>query len=654
MRAVRTPNVVFDQEEPIEERKDLSSRSPTPDKSTGHKGGGKATQANSTITDEKPLRNRSVVNNTAGHGDPTQEKSASLMAMMESPDNRQMSAKLLEQQVYPGLPDGQLIDSDKLPHKVTMYCDGCYYGPTRNKRPDGYGLFWYSSGDLYIGTWVDGMPSGHGYYYMAEGGFYFGAVDKGYANGHGVYFRKQDKLYYQGVFQAGFMDGKGYLCIQGQGHDCITRNSNIVFAKRRPVQSVRRVQLPSKITTFEEEMSFVSLLTNPETAILARHSQPDWESTYVGETNQDGHKHGVGSLLFANGSRYHGMFVDDHILGLGVAVDPQGNLRLGFFDQGGMHLFGYSATDADLYAGCYFHGSYDGPAFYYNNQIGRWILAYFSVGDILCKAYTGDGKLTLSHIALGQQLISLIIQKAFVNFENVKDYLGTTVLCGRSHSLHSISTDAALQTTMENTYFCKLIKQYIMGNELAKRKKFDGSAWENRSRSAAPKTKDMPQQVFNRYTPLDHHPSPAPTINSTQAQQPTFTRLDLPNIPNKNYQQAEPAGNFSFRETEDPNPSMRNNAPNTAPPTMSTDPNRLQLHQQQSQLQQQHQNQQLPQNQQQPQSSVSPPPVPGKLNLKGIPLSQAQFEGSSNSQRSSRRDLPSALKKPNFDFLTKV
>jgi hypothetical protein len=80
-----------------------------------------------------------------------------------------------------------------------MFEDGFYSGEINHgNKPEGYGLFWYKTGNCYIGSWIRGYPHGMGYFYFAQGGMFFGEVEAGYASGRGIYKRPENEFYYFG------------------------------------------------------------------------------------------------------------------------------------------------------------------------------------------------------------------------------------------------------------------------------------------------------------------------------------------------------------------------------------------------------------------------------------------------------------------------
>lgn len=575
-------NVIFDEEE-----QSRGSRSVSPEPSRNNDPGksqGKATQANSVTQDGRPDDRREK--NIAEQFQKEQSKTPE-----SNPRSRNQSV-LLGEAVFQGFPEGVIAESKHLPHPVLLYSDGFYFGMMRSNKPDGYGLFCYNSGDVYVGLWSLGDPSDHGYYYFAEGGFFFGQVQTGLANGAGLLLRLQDEFFYQGTFDFGFMQGPGFLCSQGQSFECIAKANEIVFTKRRESRNSLRMELPSKVASFEEEWSVISLLSNPESKKQAQLSGAQWPSVYFGEKDQQGRKHGVGTLLNSNGSRYHGMFYEDKILGFGVAVDLQGNIRTGYFGtQGGMHMFGSCSIDKDIYFGGFSRGLYSGPALYKDSDASKWVLGMFEGGDITNTSYTGDGSLSLAHVSLGAELLELIVQKAFGSFQKVNSEMSCTILANRNCPTRP-EDYPSLEVQLENLYFRKLLRKYLVGSRNYQKKVFAGSDWEKLNKNPMISTKDMYKELFSDYldtTPLKSNPFQTSQTSNIQPSQ-------VSNLSRQSLQDPQPASNskinqddgaFSFRdEAESPrnfdrksSPSF-SNQPNSAnslqqkqaPPIISSQP----------------------------------------------------------------------------------
>ena len=114
-----------------------------------------------------------------------------------------------------------------------MYDDGFYTGEiSHGNKPEGYGMFWYKSGNIYVGSWIRGFPEGVGYFYMAYGGMYYGQTEAGYASGRGIYKLSEQEFYYFGEFSKGRMNGKGYANHKGVEFAVIMNSGKIVYSEK--------------------------------------------------------------------------------------------------------------------------------------------------------------------------------------------------------------------------------------------------------------------------------------------------------------------------------------------------------------------------------------------------------------------------------------
>jgi hypothetical protein len=89
--------------------------------------------------------------------------------------------------IFQGLQKAALIDHNELPFKILMFEDGMFYGDTVHHLHEGstsapdfhhykpnYGLFWYTSGCVYVGEFNIYIPEGYGYFYTQWGVQYYG------------------------------------------------------------------------------------------------------------------------------------------------------------------------------------------------------------------------------------------------------------------------------------------------------------------------------------------------------------------------------------------------------------------------------------------------------------------------------------------------
>lgn len=400
---------------------------------------------------------------------------------------------LLAEVNYEGFPNSCIVNESKLPHPWLAYDDGCYYGMMKGDLPHGKGLFWFSNGDIYIGQWANGLPDSHGYYYLVEGGFYFGKIEQGFANGYGIYCNKAKDLYYQGTFDSGFLDGRGFVFQNGQAQDCYMKMSKIVYRTTRPeTNSNRKIEIPPSLNSMQEELTLISLVTNPETEQEAKNTKLDWNNIYYGERNKSEQKHGVGTNFCSNGSRYQGTFIEDKVIGFGVAVDASNNIRTGFFANQGIQMFGSSVTDSEVYVGGYRNGEFEGPACYYSEDHEGWLFSHFKAGHIDCKTYGSKGQLSQAVVSVGTQLMRAMIQKAFGGYKLVPKSLGVSILAGRLDCIKGFD-GLSVKLKMENQFFRKCLAQYIEGSHQieSRKKRFNGGEWQNKNKTPHKSTLQM-------------------------------------------------------------------------------------------------------------------------------------------------------------------
>lgn len=383
-----------------------------------------------------------------------------------------------------GYANTQMLDLEKLPRPWLVYEDGCYFGMTHSGHPHGQGLFWFVTGDIYIGNWSNGLPDSHGYLYFSEGGFYFGKINKGFANGPGLLVNSQTNFYYQGNFDSGMLDGRGIVIESGLSYDCYLKNDKIVHKATRPSNIKKKVSLPTKLSGFEEELELLTLLLNPESKSEAKASQTEWTTVYYGERNKDGKKHGIGTTISSNGSRYQGTYVEDKIQGFGITVSDQNNVTWGLNTLYGCHMFGSSITSADTYVGCFDRGAFSGPAFYYTADHDNRLIGNFSRGEITSKSYFCKGRLQQASVSIGLDLMKVMLLKAFGGgLKETGKSIGVTILAGRMNSIDLGERRDKVRLSTENAQFRKLLLEYINGSAGVAKQTFAGSVWEKRSKS---------------------------------------------------------------------------------------------------------------------------------------------------------------------------
>jgi hypothetical protein len=412
---------------------------------------------------------------------------------------------MLKEPNFAGVSNGSILARERLSVETVSFSDGTYFGHLRSGFPTGYGMFWFNCGDVFIGNWVSGVPEGHGYYYMIEGGLYFGKISNGFANGYGIYSRPQENVYYQGNFDAGYLDGKGFLHSKGQGFNCIAKTNRITFTRRKDPQTDKRVDFPKKLTSVEDEMAFLALIYNPEwrSQFIQAAAGSSWQNIYFGEKDSSGKMHGIGTLLKSDGSRFHGIFIEDKPTGFGVTVDKELSTHIGFFSAEGPSLFGCRSQPGQgaLFCGGWSRGSFDGAGLYYQSQQNRWMMGFFQKGSLVSKSYTSDSKPSEELLSWGSELQSILLQKAFGQGSKKLDRkLSCVVLSGRSTTCQESDGYYAesANTKIENSYLRKVWRKYLEGTEQPRAQRFRGEEWEARSKSPI-KTREMYKEVLKSY-----------------------------------------------------------------------------------------------------------------------------------------------------------
>jgi hypothetical protein len=162
------------------------------------------------------------------------------------------------------------------------------------------------------------------------------------------------------------------------------------------------------------------LRTNSE-----KNLSTNWNKVYFGQklhsagTNGN-KKHGTGTILRKDASRFHGMYVNNAPLGLGISVDNKNNFELGFYKNKKVQIFGVNHMNfGDKYIGGYLGSCYQGPGICYSENLDRWLFGSFdksNVDDVLINRL---GKLKKEHFYL-EGFQEHLIYAAFGNIPKIK------------------------------------------------------------------------------------------------------------------------------------------------------------------------------------------------------------------------------------------
>lgn len=71
--------------------------------------------------------------------------------------------------------------------KLVEYRNGYYQGDLINGKKDGKGIYYFDTGQVYIGNWKQDFMEGQGVFYFSDGGFFSGNFSKNKSHDTGVY-----------------------------------------------------------------------------------------------------------------------------------------------------------------------------------------------------------------------------------------------------------------------------------------------------------------------------------------------------------------------------------------------------------------------------------------------------------------------------------
>jgi hypothetical protein len=211
-----------------------------------------------------------------------------------------------------------------------------YIGQFKKSKFHGNGTMRYHNGDVYQGKWSNSMPNGKGKYTFASGDRYEGSFTEGQFHGQGTMYYVNGSRYY-GSWKNNEKDGQGtFVDSNGRTKTGIWRNGQLVETAERPmVQSTHQQSNHNEAgnhsvsTGFERDCNEEYCRDGLGTYIYADGSK------YVGEFKY-GYPEGKGKVYYANGDVYEGSWANHAPHGPGVIYFSSGKARGGLWRNGKM------------------------------------------------------------------------------------------------------------------------------------------------------------------------------------------------------------------------------------------------------------------------------------------------------------------------------
>ena len=206
-----------------------------------------------------------------------------------------------------------------------VYCrKRTYEGEFKNGFDDGNGKMIYKNGDVYIGQWKDGIKHGDGKMVYTSGQVYEGEWKNGRYDGYGKILYPFS-MEYHGEWESGLYHGKGRMIV----------NQGIFdgdFYKGRHVRGTMNYENQDVVEIFGPEIVYAK-------------------------------KYLRGRAVYANGNKYEGSFLDISYRcafikeGIGCMIYKNGDKYMGEWVNGCKENYGvYTYANGDKYEGDWKHG----------------------------------------------------------------------------------------------------------------------------------------------------------------------------------------------------------------------------------------------------------------------------------------------------------
>ena len=308
------------------------------------------------------------------------------------------------------------------------------YGCVKGDCEDGKGIFKYSNGDIYEGTYRGGLKDGKGTYTIPDGTTYTGEYLYGQMYGKGILTTPSGDTY-SGNYIDGKLDGKiiYFNSEKNENYIQIYKNGTLISStKKNNISKTGCVSGDCK---------------NGYGKVIFKDGTV-YEGTFL-----NGLCHGKGKITWANGDSYKGDWVENYRHGQGIYTYNNGFVYTGNFNNGKMTGRGTLTGNGNSYTGEFIDANFNGLGTYlYKN--GNKTIAYWKDSKL-------DGEATSFNYITGKKSIDIYkegnlirnISTSNISINNKTNTLTETKATGFQAEINNCKQQANPEVCISNKLF---------------------------------------------------------------------------------------------------------------------------------------------------------------------------------------------------------
>jgi hypothetical protein len=220
-----------------------------------------------------------------------------------------------------------------------------YIGEVLNNQRDGFGICYYTKGDVYIGQWRNDRKEGWGKTTLTNGDVNIGEVRDNLYDGFVEVKNKKKAIWIRGHVSRGkFNDGPIIYSQENREIECVGLFNNSNLSTEQLSSTIIQQQLVCKITYSNKHY-------------------------FLGEIDTMNFKNGFGISVFKNNFVFQGEIQNLQSNGYGEIIQNDGTRFYGFFENNKKHGFGISFfSEGGASYGIYIMDDRHGPFFNINKS----------------------------------------------------------------------------------------------------------------------------------------------------------------------------------------------------------------------------------------------------------------------------------------------